>query len=370
MLSALASAQNAPPTIAVVDPATPILNQINDISCALYSLILVCSGAIAALLIMLAGIGFMTSEDDPEKRDRAKTRVIYAVAGLLLVIFACPMVDYLVTNTKILPFQRACDCLAGHAKATTTTTLLIATTTTTTFPRGTTTSTTTTLAGAKGKVVFDSSFDRFLYFTGASPSSGPGIADNSKYISNIASWLDAGNKKILIYMSYRDTAAVPETKLVALLNSQGYATDVRYRASEDIDSTLLSGYGQVWFIDNSMFDISPHISQAEKDAILGFYNNKSSILLSGEQACGGMSSFTFMVGQIAPVFSVSMTDCLDTSSAELADNTVKPVFTGHPVVAGLATVSNTGTDLKIVSSNPNTIVVATVLSQPYILVLG
>ena len=372
LLAVVASAQNAPPTIAVSDPATPILNQINDVSCISYSLILYCSAGIAALLIMLAGFEYMSSEGDAVKRDRAKTRVIYAVAGLILVILACPFVDYLVMNTKILPFQRACDCMAGHVKATTTTTQIISTTTTTTFVGGiTTSSTTTTLAATGGKVVFDSSMTRFLYFSSGTTTSGPGTADNSKYISNIASWLDTGNKKILIYMSDHDTAAVPESKLVPLLNSLGYSTDVRYRSGEDITSSLLSGYGQVWFIDNSILDISPQISQAEKNAVLNYYQNNGRIVLTGETGCdsSGPGPLRFMVGNIAPVFNVAMTDCLDTTSVELANNLVKPVFTSHPVVSGLVTVSNTGSDLKIVSNNPNTIVVATVLSQPYILVL-
>jgi len=145
LFSGIALAQNTPPKPVVVDPSVPILNQINDISCILYSIILYSSSAIAAVLIILAGMEYLSSGDDPGKRDHARNRIIYSLAGLVLVILACPIIDYMVTNTEILPFQRSCDCLGGHTKATTTTTIATATTTTT---RIYTSSTTTTSESA------------------------------------------------------------------------------------------------------------------------------------------------------------------------------------------------------------------------------
>jgi C1A family cysteine protease len=109
----------------------------------MYSIIMYTSSGIAALVIILAGMEHMTSGNDPAKTDRAKTRIMYAIAGMIIIIIACPLVDYLVTNTKILPFQRACDCLAGRVKVTTTIALHIATTTTTTILGGLPTSSTT-----------------------------------------------------------------------------------------------------------------------------------------------------------------------------------------------------------------------------------
>jgi hypothetical protein len=364
LLAILASAQNAPPSVPAVDPATPLLNQINDVSCILYSIALYCSAGIAALIIMLAGLEYMGSEDDNAKRNRGKTRAIYAVAGLTLIILACPLVDYLVTNTKILPFQRACDCLGGGVKVTTTTTTIYVTTTTlngTTTTSGSTTTTTLSSLG-KGCVLFDSSVDRFV---NAADTSGPAECDNSRYALNVANWLDHGNRKILVYISCTDcySDAKFQNSLTGAL--PGFSVDYNGRPNV-ITKSLLQPYGQVWFLDFANY-MTPTLSTAEIDAIDEFQKNGGSVLLSGE-CLTNEEIMQSMVRDIAPRFGVEMRGNFDTEALcpdqELC---IAPSFTSQPISSGVSKIMCTGSDLKITSSNPKVKTLATVNGQPYIM---
>ena len=359
LLAILASAQNSPPTVPAIDPATPILNQINEVSCILYSLILYSSAGIAALLIMLAGVEHMTSEDDNAKRNRAKTRIIYALAGLVLVILACPLVDYIVTNTKILPFQRTCDCLEGRVKVTTTLSTTT-TTTTTTFAGGTTTTTLSALS--KGCVLFDSSVDRFV---NAADTSGPAFCDNSKYALNVANWLDNGNKKIVVYLSC--TNCYPDPKLQNSLNGalSGFSVDYNGRPNV-ITKSMLQPYGQAWFLDFDNY-INPTLSTAEIDAIEEFQKNGGSVLLSGE-CLPEEEIMQSMVRDISPRFGVEMKGNFDTMALCTSPTVcLAPTFTNQPISSGVSKIMCTGSDLKITSSNPKVKTLATVNGQPYIM---
>ena len=57
----------------------------------IYSLVKYAASVIAVLVLMFAGISYMTSGSDPRKRDQAKNMATYVVIGLF-VIWAAPMV--------------------------------------------------------------------------------------------------------------------------------------------------------------------------------------------------------------------------------------------------------------------------------------
>jgi hypothetical protein len=132
----------------ITDPGKAIEKRVNEVVCTLFNLVLMVSGAIASLMIMFAGLKYVGAQDDPATADNAKRMIGYALTGLVLVVIACPLVDLLVANTKIVPFEQTCKCLVsggrGGGGGTTTTTAVPGTTTTTTSGVGTTTSTTTT----------------------------------------------------------------------------------------------------------------------------------------------------------------------------------------------------------------------------------
>jgi hypothetical protein len=128
-----------------INPEKAIEKRVNEVVCSLFNLVLMVSGAIASLMIIFAGLKYMQAEDDPSSTDNAKKMIGYALTGLIIALIACPVVDLLVINTKIVPFEQSCKCFSGGGGGgTTTTTLGSGTTTTTTGGGGTTTSTTTT----------------------------------------------------------------------------------------------------------------------------------------------------------------------------------------------------------------------------------
>jgi len=91
------------------DPYKDIMNRINGVACIFLTLITYVAAAIAAIVIIYAGLKYMTSQD-AEQTTNAKNTIIYSIAGLALILLACPLVDYLVIGTKIVPFQEKCNC--------------------------------------------------------------------------------------------------------------------------------------------------------------------------------------------------------------------------------------------------------------------
>lgn len=91
------------------DPLGDIMNRINDVVCIFLTLVTYLASGISALIIIYAGLKYMTSQD-AEQTANAKNMIIYAIAGLALILLACPIVDYLIIGTKIVPFEQKCNC--------------------------------------------------------------------------------------------------------------------------------------------------------------------------------------------------------------------------------------------------------------------
>lgn len=61
----------------------------NETSVAnIMSIVFGVAGAIAVLIIVIAGFNFITAGDNPEKISRARRAIIYALIGLAIVILA------------------------------------------------------------------------------------------------------------------------------------------------------------------------------------------------------------------------------------------------------------------------------------------
>lgn len=120
--------------------------------CALWFVV----SAILAALVVLSGLKYMTSED-PEKKDAAKKMVIQGFIAFVIIVIACPTVNYLVHKTDVKEFK--CDCLRVPAPTTTTST----TTTTWVYTTVTTVTTTTTTTFVTTTTLYPkSSGGRFL----------------------------------------------------------------------------------------------------------------------------------------------------------------------------------------------------------------
>jgi hypothetical protein len=94
------------------DPMGDIMNRINNVACIFLTIMTYTVSGLSAVIIIYAGVKYMTSQD-AEQTTNAKNMIIYAIAGLALVLLACPIVDYFVIGTKIVPFREKCNCFGG-----------------------------------------------------------------------------------------------------------------------------------------------------------------------------------------------------------------------------------------------------------------
>lgn len=140
MLSFSAFAQN-------VDSAEAIKISVLNLLCDLYHFIIVVAGAVTALVLIFAGVRFITSGGASDTAG-AKRMVVYAFFGLLLIMIACPLIDFVLTNTRFVSFEGSCSCYTLEKNITSSTFSTTSTSTTTlpdvTFPSTTSTTTTTT----------------------------------------------------------------------------------------------------------------------------------------------------------------------------------------------------------------------------------
>jgi uncharacterized membrane protein len=74
------------------DAFDEILEPIMDI----YNFIKYIATAIAAVVLVVAGLLFMMSGNDPSKREQSKSMVMYVVVGLVIIWIAPLIVGYLV----------------------------------------------------------------------------------------------------------------------------------------------------------------------------------------------------------------------------------------------------------------------------------
>jgi hypothetical protein len=83
------------------DLMTSATGAINKVLCKLASLIFFTAGAIASLVIIMAGLRWVTSSDDPGARQAAKTTIISAFVGLIIIMIAVYIVAIVING--ILP---------------------------------------------------------------------------------------------------------------------------------------------------------------------------------------------------------------------------------------------------------------------------
>jgi disulfide bond formation protein DsbB len=72
--------------------------KISCVLCKLASLVYITAGAIASLVIIMAGLRWVTSADDPGARNAAKTTIISAFVGLIIIILAVFIVALVLNN--------------------------------------------------------------------------------------------------------------------------------------------------------------------------------------------------------------------------------------------------------------------------------
>jgi hypothetical protein len=96
------------------DPFGDIMNRINGVTCIFFTVITYLGSSICAIVIIYAGLKYMSAQDGETAAD-ARKMIIYALIGLVILLLACPIVDYLVIDTKIIPFGKKCNCVPGFS---------------------------------------------------------------------------------------------------------------------------------------------------------------------------------------------------------------------------------------------------------------
>ena len=74
--------------------------QVNHVVSVVVNLLSVVIGIIAVVMIIIAGLRFVTSGGDSGKVTSAKNTIIYALIGLVVVVFAQVVVRFVLANAR------------------------------------------------------------------------------------------------------------------------------------------------------------------------------------------------------------------------------------------------------------------------------
>lgn len=72
----------------------PIVDTINKVTV----LVSIVAGAAAVILLVIAGLMYVTSGGDPSKIESAKKTVIYTVVGLFVIVLARLIIGFVISN--------------------------------------------------------------------------------------------------------------------------------------------------------------------------------------------------------------------------------------------------------------------------------
>ena len=95
VMSSVVMAVDFNQTISSQDKST--FDQILQPVMMIYNLVKYAASAVAGVVLLFAGISYMTSGSDPKKRENSKSMAMYVVIGLI-VIWAAPMIVGLIVG--------------------------------------------------------------------------------------------------------------------------------------------------------------------------------------------------------------------------------------------------------------------------------
>ncbi len=82
---------------AVCQPtATDPLTTSNGVLHRITTLLAVVAGAVAVVVVAAAGIGYISSQGDPEKIKKAKNAILYAIAGLVIIVLGQAIINFVI----------------------------------------------------------------------------------------------------------------------------------------------------------------------------------------------------------------------------------------------------------------------------------
>jgi len=89
LLLSLATMVNAQ----VAEVTTQLQNTLSTILCVIVQVLVYIAGGIAIIIIVLNGIKWTASSDDPGARKKAKEGIVHAIVGLIIVLIAITVVS-------------------------------------------------------------------------------------------------------------------------------------------------------------------------------------------------------------------------------------------------------------------------------------
>ena len=93
ILAGMTSAQSA--------TVTSVITIITNLICRLILVLYGIAAAVASIVIVIAGIRWVGSAEDAGARAAAKSTMIHAIIGLIIVIVALAIVNWAVTGTSV-----------------------------------------------------------------------------------------------------------------------------------------------------------------------------------------------------------------------------------------------------------------------------
>ncbi len=91
-----------------------IQTKVTEFACTIYRIIQAVVGVLAILMIILAGLKWMTS-DDPDSRNEAKSRILYVIVGVVVVLLALDAVNLIAKALGIITTDITCASLTSTA---------------------------------------------------------------------------------------------------------------------------------------------------------------------------------------------------------------------------------------------------------------
>lgn len=92
MLSQVASVLGSPSDLGIPDNSTSQTAQLSSILNVVYLI----AGAIAVLMVVIAGITYVTAAGNPSTAAKARNTIIYSVAGLVLIGLAFTITNFII----------------------------------------------------------------------------------------------------------------------------------------------------------------------------------------------------------------------------------------------------------------------------------
>jgi hypothetical protein len=81
--------------------ASSVITVINNLLCRLLQVLFAVSAAVATIVIVLAGIKWIGSSEDAGARAQAKSTIVHAIIGLLIVMVALTLVSWVVADSPV-----------------------------------------------------------------------------------------------------------------------------------------------------------------------------------------------------------------------------------------------------------------------------